>query len=350
MVRGPIRFVGVQSMHYGVATLVLLSTAGVALAEKPVTWPSYVLRGANITIRVTEQDVVHYAKNWKANSCRLLINDMLPSEPPFRPSEETKKRVCDVLDLCLREGIYTVFSPSASFEDNDKFFSNAEFRKAYVEFWEEMARRYKDAGPIAWDLMNEPHGQLARTEWNAFAKELTAAIRRIDRVHTIVVEPPEWGWADGFQYLEPTGDRNTVYSFHFYGPMDYTHQRNEGHMKATEEQWKARVYPGAFMQGEVWDRARLRKEIEKAAAFRDRHGVQIWCGEFGVARWAKGALQYMTDWIELCEAERIGWSYYSYREWNPMDLEMDPNVRNGETERTETEFVRLFKKYFARGD
>jgi hypothetical protein len=324
--------------------------AGAALADEPVPWPDTLRRGANLTVQITEKDLAHYARDWQANSCRVLINDLLPPAPPHRVSEEKKKQVFDALDLCLKYGLFTVFSPSASFDNNDRFFSNPEYRKAYVDFWEETARRYRDAGPIAWDLMNEPHDRLARTEWNAFARELTAAIRRIDPKHTLVVEPPEWGWAGGFQYLEPTGDPNTVYSFHFYGPMDFTHQRHNGHMKATEEQWKQRVYPGSTMQGEVWDRARLRKEIEKAAAFRDRHGVRIWCGEFGVARWAQGALPYMTDWIELCEAEKIGWCYYSYREWAPMDLEMDPAVRGGKTERAETDFVRLFKKYFARKD
>lgn len=332
------------------AVFTLLSIGQVANAAEPDHWPAHMLRGANITIGITDGDLEHYVKDWKANSCRLLINDMLPSAPPYLPKEETKQRVFAVLDRCLQYGIYTVFSPSAAFEDNDKFFSNVELRKAYVNFWEEVARRYRDAGPIAWDLMNEPHDKLARTEWNGFAKELTAAIRRIDPRHTIVVEPPEWGWANGFEYLEPTGDANTVYSFHFYGPMDFTHQRNSGHMKATEAQWQERVYPGGSMQGEVWDRARLSKEIQKAVAFRDKHRVHIWCGEFGCARWAKGALPYMTDWIELCEAEKIGWCYYSYREWWPMDMEMDPRARNAKTARSETEFVRLFKKYFARNE
>ncbi len=329
--------------------LLMLVFAGFnSFAAQPVAWPKHILRGANVATNLTEADVAHLALDWKANSCRLLVNDMLPSRPPYQPSDERKKKVFDTLDLLLKYNLYTVFSPSASFNDNDRLFSNPEFRKAYVEFWREVAQRYRDAGPIAYDLMNEPHDSLARTEWSAFARELTAAIRAIDTVHTIVVEPTEWGWADGFRYLEPTGDPNTVYSFHFYGPMDYTHQRNNGHMRATEEQWKQRVYPGAFMQGEVWDRARLKAEIDKAVAFGEKHGVKIWCGEVGVARWALGAPQYIRDWFELCEERGIGWSYYAYREWAPMDLEMDPSVRGGKTERSETVFVKMLREFFSR--
>lgn len=331
-------------------SMLLLLAVSVLSAAEPIPWPDYMLRGANVTTRLTEEDIAHYAGNWKSNSVRFLVNNYLPSEPPYRPSEERKQEIYGIIDLCLKYNLYTIFSPSAAFQDNDAFFSNPEFRKAYVEMWEEVATRYRDAGPIAYDLMNEPHDNLARTEWSGFAKELTAAIRKIDKVHTIVVEPPEWGWANGFKYLEPTGDPNTVYSFHFYGPMDFTHQRNSGHMRATEEQWRERVYPGSTMQDEVWDRERLAAEVALATDFRDKHGVRIWCGEFGVARWARGALTWFADWIELLERERIGWSYYSFREWWPMDLEMDPFARMERTERSDTYFVKLLKGYFARKD
>ena len=191
----------------------------------------------------------------------------------------------------------TIFSPSASFDVNDEFFGNDKWRNAFKAFWREVAVRYKDQGPIVYDLVNEPWGDEARRRWTSYAKELTAAIREVDGRHTIMVEPPEWGWPNGFRYLEPTGDRNTVYSFHFYGPMDFTHQRNGGHMKTTEKQWRERVYPG-FLQGEKWNKERFRKEVRTAAAWRDKYGVKIWCGEFGVARWARGALDWVRDWIE----------------------------------------------------
>ncbi len=218
---------------------------------------------------------------------------------------------------------------------------------AFAGFWQEVAARYATAGPIAYDLMNEPHDQAAETEWSRYARELTAAIRAVDSVHTIVVEPPGWGWPDGFRHLTPTGDPNTVYSFHFYGPMDFTHQRNDGHMSTTEAQWKDRDYPG-LIQGEQWDQARMRTYIDQATAFRDKYGVKIWCGEFGCARWAIGARQWFADWVGLLEEKSIGWSYYSYREWHHMDLEMDPAERVSRTARSETELVGLFRGFFDR--
>ena len=317
-------------------------------AAPSASWPSHRLRGANIVVDITEEDVAHFVNHWKGNSVRLLINDMLPDEPPYRPSEQKKEKVYACIDLCLKYGLYTVFSPSAAFQDNDRFFTSEQFRAAYLEFWREVAARYAgNPGGIAYDLMNEPHDSLANLQWSGFAKELTRAIRAVDTLHTIVVEPPGWGWPYGFDHLEPTGDRNTIYSFHFYGPMDYTHQRSNGILKATEQQCRERVYPG-FLQGEQWDKAKIRSDIEKAFEFRDRHNVTIWCGEFGVARWAVGAYNWFKDLADILEEEKVGWAYYSYREWYAMDIEMDPGAWKKRTPRSETGLVRLVRGYFAR--
>jgi len=313
-----------------------------------LTWPDRVVRGANISSRATEEDIAHYANDWHGYAVRILVNSITAEEPPYAVSEERKARIFKCLDNCLKYNLLTVFSPSASFRDNNKFFSNEQWLEAFKDFWREVATRYKDKGPIVYDLINEPWGEEARVRWNSYARELTAAVREIDSVHTIMVVPPEWGWANGFQYLEPTGDKNTVYSFHFYGPMDYTHQRNRGHMRTTEEQWRERVYPG-FFQGEDWNKERLRKEVRIAAGWRDKYGVRMWCGEFGVARWARGAMRWTQDWIDALEEEKIGWAYYEYRGWQHMDMEMDSTGRQA-TPRNETGFVRFYKKYFARTD
>ena len=326
-------------------------------AAQSSAWPDKILRGANLGVgvgypgRYSEQDIAHFALNWQANSVRILINNIIPEVPPYQVSQQTREDVFRLIDLCLKYRLYTVFSFSASFENNDTFFSNEQFKDAYRDFWVEVAGRYAASENIAYDLMNEPHDELAQTEWSGYARELTEAIRQVDSVHTIIVEPPGWGWPDGFDHLMPTGDENTVYSFHFYGPMDYTHQRSSSrHMSTTETQWKQRAYPGLIVSdwdSEYWDKEKMRPYVQKAVQFRDRYNVKLWCGEFGVARWALGAEQWMKDWIDLLEEENIGWSYYSYREWHHMDIEMDPQERINPTGRSETALVKLAKGYFA---
>src|SRR3990172_6733498 len=98
----------------------------------PAAWPAQRLRGANITLTITAQDLEHFVNDWKANSVRILVNDLLPEQAPFDPGPSKKQKIYDCIDLCLKYGLYTVFSPSASFEDNDKFFSDKAYKEAYV--------------------------------------------------------------------------------------------------------------------------------------------------------------------------------------------------------------------------
>ena len=333
-------------MKFIPALSAILITASTWAADT-VAWPERIVRGVNTNFQVGEEDISHYARGWNGYAARFLVNDITDAKPPYAVREEEKAKIFRSLDLSLKYNLLTIFSPDASFDVNDEFFGNDKWRNAFKAFWREVAVRYKDQGPIVYDLVNEPWGDEARRRWTSYAKELTAAIREVDGRHTIMVEPPEWGWPNGFRYLEPTGDRNTVYSFHFYGPMDFTHQRNGGHMKTTEKQWRERVYPG-FLQGEKWNKERFRKEVRTAAAWRDKYGVKIWCGEFGVARWARGrwigCATGSTYWRRRGSAgpttSTVAGSRWIWKSTHGADSVL----------RGETDFVVLFKKYFKRTD
>jgi hypothetical protein len=313
--------------------------------KKGPSWPDYRLRGANIVARITQEDIDFFVNNWGGNSVRILVNNLAPA-PPAKPDRQRIEAVYRTIDMCMDAGLYTILSFSPSFEDNNAFFSSEKYMDSYIDVWREIVSRYaRDRRGVAWDLMNEPHDVLANTHWLPYAKKLVAAIREIDSLHTIVVEPSGWGWPYGFEHLLPIEDDNIVYSFHFYGPMDFTHQRNNGMLKATEEQWLARKYPG-HIQGEYWDKATIRRHIQPAFAWAKRHNVKMWCGEFGCTRWAVGAEQWIHDMISILEEEEIGWSWYAFREWYPMDIEMDPDARLERTERSETELVKYFKQLF----
>lgn len=347
--------------------LYLLSGAGLiahAHAGSNV-WPEYTLRGPNVAIHpgwpghYSEEDIRNLAQNWKANAARVMVNNIVPGEAPYQVDETTKEDYFRLIDFCLKYKLYTIISFSTAFSDNDVLYNNSALKEAFKDFWVEVATRYADAEGVAYDLYNEPHDGLANTQWSAYAKTLTAAIRQVDSVHTIVVECPDWGWPAGFENLTPTGDPNTVYSFHFYGPMDYTHQRDGmGGFSISQTQWQQRPYPGTMTMGwggtEYWDQNVMKRDyLNKALAFRDKYGVRLYCGEFGAARWAIGASQWYTDWIDLLEEENIDWTYYSYREWHVMDIEIESddwsNAVVGTVERSsETELAKMMLSYLGR--
>jgi endoglucanase len=103
-------------------------------------------------------------------------------------------------------------------------------RAANVEMWRDVAARYADEPAIAaYDLLNEPvtvdaDGQ----QWRDLAADLVAAVREVDRNHLLVVGAlygvdGRYG-TEGLETHFLVDDDNVVYDFHFYEPIDYTHQ------------------------------------------------------------------------------------------------------------------------------
>ncbi len=297
-------------------------------SAQPYFWPKD-MRGMNVICRwIDESDIEHLAQNWKANSVRIWAR---------QPMETLKADV----ELLRKHGLYVIIchQPPDWRKDLDIFWNSQEKQKEYIDWWVQVAEMFKDTGDgIAYDLMNEPHDSMMKV-WNSLYPEIAKAIRRVDKVHPIVLEPPGWGWPYGFKEehdFKPIDDDNTVYSFHMYDPMDLTHVRKEG-MK----------YPGN-VDGNYWDKETIRSRLQPVLDFARKHNVTVWCGEVGCTRWAYGAQQYLKDCIDIFEQNGIGWSVYSYREWwNNMDYEKDPSNKSRDCLRSETEIVKMFKEYFS---
>lgn len=135
--------------------------------------------------------------------------------------------------------------------------------------------------------------------------------------------------------------------------MDLTAQRGYdkkgqfiGHMMASEKDWKKRKYPG-YIQDGIWNKQRLQKEMQPAWDFAKANNLTVWCGEFGIARWANGSINWFKDMITTLNENKTGWAYYSFREWQPMDLEMDLKIKNKKTPRSETEFSKILRQEYS---
>jgi hypothetical protein len=308
-------------------------------------WPARPVKGADTSTDITQEDLRHFAQNWGGHAIRVLHLGMLADRPPYAADEAALEAMYKTAALALDQGLAVVFAPGVAMDNGDAFFGSRAYQKSFVELWKRIATHFKDeTRTVAFDLMNEPHDRRARKRWSGYAQELTRAIRAIDSEHTLMVEPPEWGWPAGFKYLKPTGDENTVYSFHTYAPNEFTTQKTpKGFLTATEEQWEARVYPGSVMEGELWNKETMAEKLSPAFEFARKNRVPLWCGEFGTARWARGALEWMRDMISILDAHGVGWAYYAYREWQVMDMEMSNTIKNQPTERADTEFVDLLK-------
>ena len=178
--------------------------------------------------------------------------------------------------------------------------------------WQEIARRFK-ANPqvLAYEPCNEPSPPYASRyrRWNALAKRVTAAIRQVDPGKPIIVDYLNGCHPGGFEGLEPTGDANTWYSFHFYEPHAFHCQKRLWLTRIREPI----IIPGEF-RGKWWNRRMLVQQWQAALDFAGRHHVLLFAGEFGCVGEVPEMEDavWLLDMVSLLDTRNIGWTYYHF--------------------------------------
>ncbi len=305
---------------------------------------------------ITRQDVQDL-RDLGANLINASYPGVFAQESPYQVNPTTLEYLDDLIGWAGQVGIYVVIHFRTGPGRNEAaivlegrplydVWQDQAAHDAWVEMWRFTAERYRDIPVVVgYDLMVEPHpntlidrrGRLEPREvqakaqgtlmdWNAFAAEMTAAIREVDPDTPIIVNSLNWASAEWFKLLQPTGDPRTVYSLHAYDPDVYTIQ----------EEGKATIhYPSVVDDAGVkitFDRTWLEENYRPVREFAEQHDVPIYVGEFGVLRWVPGAAAFLHDQTELFE--QYGWNYavYVWRGDEPyfdgFNLEYGPDPEN----------------------
>ena len=172
------------------------------------------------------------------------------------------------------------------------------------QFWGAVARRYKDEPKwsVAYSILNEPAG-LPWEVYNPFIRRVTKAIRAHDKVHTISIEAGG-GWAqpEDLDMTEPTGDENTTYQYHFYGPHKTEFRDNLLYPRYNRSEDRWRSYEG-------WEERML-----SPIRFQIRHRREVFHGEFGISHLqAAGAAEgWLDDVLAIHRKYRMHWNWWNY--------------------------------------
>lgn len=155
-------------------------------------------------------------------------------------------------------------------------------RQKTVALWRKLAERYAEEPWIGgYDLINEPnwsfegrdrHGREDQTNaplW-ALYREITRAIREVDRNHMIILGGN--GWGNNYRGFPGPWDDNLVLSFHKY--------------------WNPNT-----------DEA-----IAPYLALREKYRVPIWLGESG-----ENSNEWFRECVALMEKHRIGWAWWPHK-------------------------------------
>lgn len=214
------------------------------------------------------------------------------------------------------------------------------WQDAFVKFWTALASRLATFDPdlTLLEIVNEPVFDKRESEWDTLNERLAGAIRRSAPEHTIVTSGPNWGGIDGLRKLKPLGDQNVVYSFHCYDPFPFTHQGATWSSDAVKP-LRGVPYPSspeavapllpaleahpaskAMLEKygrDQWNREKIADRFRLAQDWGTRHGVPLYCGEFGVfPSFAKPEhrANWFQDFGQVLAEKKIGWAVWGWDE------------------------------------
>jgi len=148
------------------------------------------------------------------------------------------------------------------------------------------------------ELANEP--QLSPNTWYSIVPDLVAAIRKVNPDIPVIVGATNYNSLFELSRMEPWPLDRIIFTFHYYEPYLFTHQGTPwtGPQNSTlgvpypyEENWMPPLADLAKgTSGEInyrdysltGNRIAMEDKIGQISLWAKRHGVELWCTEYGV--------------------------------------------------------------------
>ena len=177
----------------------------------------------------------------------------------------------------------------------------------FLAVWKQVAEHYRDApATVMFEVLNEPHRALTQPMWNRMLAAVLPVIRTSNPQRTLIVGGSEWNGRAALATLAlPKDDRNLIATFHYYEPMDVTHQGAE---------WVngASAWLGKTWRGTPAETQHLGEAFDGVAAWARREQRPVFLGEFGAYSRADEAtrLAWTKAVREQAEARGFSWGYW----------------------------------------
>ncbi|MBN2386060.1 MAG: cellulase family glycosylhydrolase [Anaerolineales bacterium] len=295
---------------------------------------------------ITRSDIEQIA-SWGMDHVRLPVDyPVLESDEDHGVYREEGFAYLDAcLEWCRSNRIGLVLdlhqAPGYSFNNTlypetrhlNVLFDQPAARARFVALWQAIVRRYRGADlPLVYELLNEvvlPDS----APWNALAHQTVAAIRAIDPQGQIMIGGNNYNAAAELKNIALLDDPNVGYTFHFYEPQLFTHQKAHW-VQAAVDYDQTLEYPGAYVGladflerapqhrdlfawqvGWPLDRALLLEFLQPALDFARQTRRNLYCGEFGVIESAPPAsrLRWHADLLDILRQHGIGRAVWSYK-------------------------------------
>ncbi|MBQ4269861.1 MAG: cellulase family glycosylhydrolase [Clostridia bacterium] len=284
---------------------------------------------------ITEEDVLNI-KTMGFDHVRVGFDQIVLEESPF----VYRERIFEILETfvgwCKKYRLGVVFNLHKAvgnycdIQEEAGLMENEELQARVVALWEKLEDRFSGEKSVFFELLNEVLDVEPKL-WNAFAEKLIQAIRAKNPVRPIIVGTTCWNSPSKLNDLQVYDDENVFYTFHFYAPFEFTHQR--GVLQPTTMYYNRKTYYPSdiepykdyqrlvynakepYKQYEKMDKQFLYDALAGAKEFREKYPDKtLWCGEFGTIRHADltSRENWMNDVISILQEYEIPYSVWNY--------------------------------------
>ena len=285
---------------------------------------------------ITEKDIEAIA-SWGLDHVRLPVDYEVIEESENTEAYAGFKHIDNCIRWCADHGLNLIIdlhkTPGFSFDSvsSNSLFEDPALQLRFLKLWKAIASRYasyKDT--VAFELLNEIV-EKDSSRWNALAHRTIAEIRQCAPDTKIVVGGIQWNSVHTLGLQDQPYDDNIVYTFHFYEPFLFTHQRAEWVEQLPESSME---YPGDLAEyrstsaaigafgsglhgegvsemGPAYMTSLIRNALDVAA----ERQVYLYCGEYGVIEHApsESVVNWYRDIHAIFEQYRIGRAAWTYK-------------------------------------
>ncbi len=191
----------------------------------------------------------------------------------------------------------------------------------FLALWRQIAEHYAEyPKELYFEILNEPRGALDSV-WNDYQNEAIQLVRESNPGRTLIVGGGEYNkWYTLEPLTFPVDERNLIATFHYYNPYCFTLQQNatwdQGCGSGPAGDWPV-LYPNTDPEPETTraeQLARLKEDLDGAAAWSEGSGIPLYMGEFGVDRAV--ATEARVAWTEAlargAEERSMSWAYWEF--------------------------------------
>ncbi|SFR81418.1 glycoside hydrolase family 5 protein [Anaeromicropila populeti] len=293
-------------------------------------------------VEFVKNDDIKQIAAWGFDHIRLPIDsEVLEDENEYEKKEgyEILLQIiswCKESDLNIILDLHKVYGydfNDAGNKEKNSLFSNEVLQERFIRLWRKIAEKFWVYDNVAFELLNEVVESDNADSWNLLITKTVDNIRSITERTPIIYGGIQWNSVKTVCLLEKPKQKNIIFTFHFYEPLLFTHQK--AYWVENMDKEKDILYPESMeyykqqsdvlgIQGKTVRESKsktmgtefMEELISEAVSVAQEAGVSLYCGEFGVIDQAPSldTLRWFQDIEMVFQKYQIGCAVWTYKE------------------------------------